>query len=107
MVALLFVPWLLCHLLIMQQQRDIVERDKQKRENLHRTAASLTIGRAPEHGRPQLTEPRVRNLLVVVMFADVAARVLVTLDGAVAYTRWQEAICAIVDYFLQFLGFEP
>ncbi|KAJ0641274.1 hypothetical protein HanLR1_Chr16g0625361 [Helianthus annuus] len=42
-----------------------------------------------------------------VMFADVVARVPVTLDGAVAYTRWQEAIGAIVDYLVQFSGFEP
>ncbi|KAF5797186.1 hypothetical protein HanRHA438_Chr08g0372661 [Helianthus annuus] len=45
--------------------------------------------------------------MVVVMFADVVARVPVTLDGAVAYTQWQEAIGAIVDYLIQFSGFEP
>ncbi|MFS8000799.1 hypothetical protein Hanom_Chr13g01182741 [Helianthus anomalus] len=45
--------------------------------------------------------------MVVVMFADVVARVPVTLDGAVAYTRWQEAIGAIVDYLIQFLGIGP
>ncbi|KAM0061156.1 hypothetical protein Hdeb2414_s0004g00132651 [Helianthus debilis subsp. tardiflorus] len=42
-----------------------------------------------------------------VTFADVVARVPVTLDGAVAYTRWQEAIGAIADYLVQFSGFEP
>ncbi|KAF5806548.1 hypothetical protein HanRHA438_Chr05g0231811 [Helianthus annuus] len=41
------------------------------------------------------------------MFADVVARVPVNLDGAVAYKRWQEAIGAIVDYLIQFSGFEP
>uniref|UniRef100_A0A251VM78 Uncharacterized protein n=1 Tax=Helianthus annuus TaxID=4232 RepID=A0A251VM78_HELAN len=45
--------------------------------------------------------------MVVVMFADVSARVPVTVDGAVAYTRWQEAIGAAVDYLLQFSGFQP
>ncbi|KAJ0621119.1 hypothetical protein HanPSC8_Chr01g0004291 [Helianthus annuus] len=45
--------------------------------------------------------------MVVVMFADVVARVPVTVDGAVAYTRSQEAIGAIVDYLVQFSGFEP
>ncbi|KAJ0738066.1 hypothetical protein HanLR1_Chr06g0213921 [Helianthus annuus] len=106
----LYHGWLLCDLLITQQER---ERERESREinrrekKLNRVAASPTIGRAPERGRPQLTEPRVRNLMVVVMFADVPARVPVTLDGAVAYTRWQEAIGAAVDYLLQFSGFEP
>ncbi|KAF5789692.1 hypothetical protein HanRHA438_Chr09g0386451 [Helianthus annuus] len=45
--------------------------------------------------------------MVVVMFADVVARVPMTLDGAVAHTRWQEAIGAIVDYLVHFSGFEP
>ncbi|MFS7922885.1 hypothetical protein Hanom_Chr03g00254261 [Helianthus anomalus] len=46
--------------------------------------------------------------MVVVMFADVAARVPVTLDGAVVYTRWQEAIgTAILNPHLAISPFRP
>ncbi|MFS7965792.1 hypothetical protein Hanom_Chr09g00766341 [Helianthus anomalus] len=84
--------------IFLSRNKERQNRERYRREkNLYRPAASPTIGRAPERGWPRLIEPRVRNLIVVVMFADVAARVPETLDGAVAYTRWQEDIGAAVD----------
>ncbi|KAJ0787893.1 hypothetical protein HanPI659440_Chr05g0185471 [Helianthus annuus] len=46
--------------------------------------------------------------MVVVIFADVAARVPMTLDGEVVYTRWQEAIgVAILNPHLAIWPFRP
>ncbi|KAJ0559654.1 hypothetical protein HanHA300_Chr06g0202771 [Helianthus annuus] len=86
--------WLLCDLFITQQERETQYRDKQKRE---KTTQSRRFYR-------RLAKLRS----VVVMFADVAARVPVTLDGAMAYTQWQEAIGAtILNPHLAIWPFRP
>ncbi|KAJ0853751.1 hypothetical protein HanRHA438_Chr14g0654791 [Helianthus annuus] len=59
-----------CLIFLSQNKERYTVEINGREKKLNRAAASLTIGRPPERRRPRLTEQRVRNLMVVVMFAD-------------------------------------